>query len=513
MKIDRLNLINIRGYKDIKLSLSPSINLIVGENNSGKTTLLKTLLYLQDSSSIISSDIRIGEEKGTFEIFFTGQGGEKHFIPPFLEKVQTSNDGLRVTFTRGRAEIEVNGILQNPSVNCIYKEEDRNFIYPFLSKRKVTTFNEDIRSEYARSVSGNFQNLFAKVDRITTDRLPAKALYMKACTEILGFYLSAYQSSNGKKAVHIVSNYENIPLEAMGEGVANVLGLILDLCISTEPKLFLIEELENDIHPKALKKLLGLILEYSKTHQFIITTHSNIVLKILGANQDNKIFNVEMKFDNEIPTSSISEVDNSPVARRAILEDLGYELLDFDVCDTWLILEESSAEVIIREFLIPKFAPLLKERLRTCSAGGVDKVRARFDALHSLCLFLHLQDSFKDRIWVLVDGGNTEQEIIDDLQDRYKSWSKDHFCQLQEHDFEKYYPNQFQEEVMKVLSIPSRDKKREEKRKLLREVKDWYTENPEPAKAAFSQSAIEVINILQSIQEAVEGSPPPREAI
>lgn len=119
----------------------------------------------------------------------------------------------------------------------------------------------------------------------------------------------------------------------------------------------------------------------------------------------SKIFKVNMEFFNKIPTSSIAEVDNSPKARREILEDLGYELFDFDVWDTWLILEESSAEIIIRDFLIPNFVPELKERLRTCSSLGVEKVSARFDALHSLCLFFHLQQPFKDRIWVLVDGG------------------------------------------------------------------------------------------------------------
>ena len=44
----------------------------------------------------------------------------------------------------------------------------------------------------------------------------------------------------------------------MGEGVTNILGLITDLCVA-ENNIFLIEEPENDIHPKALKALLDLI--------------------------------------------------------------------------------------------------------------------------------------------------------------------------------------------------------------------------------------------------------------
>ena len=43
-------------------------------------------------------------------------------------------------------------------------------------------------------------------------------------------------------------------------------------------KLFLIEEPENDLHPKALKALLELILESSASNQFVISTHSNTLI-------------------------------------------------------------------------------------------------------------------------------------------------------------------------------------------------------------------------------------------
>jgi len=90
---------------------------------------------------------------------------------------------------------------------------------------------------------------------------------------------------------YIVSNRDNIPLDMMGEGIANLLGLIVDLCMA-ENQLFVIEEPENDVHPKALKKLLNLIAEKSVNNQFIITTHFNIVAKYLGAHPNCKLFSV-----------------------------------------------------------------------------------------------------------------------------------------------------------------------------------------------------------------------------
>ncbi|MBI3234034.1 MAG: ATP-binding protein [Bacteroidetes bacterium] len=118
----------------------------------------------------------------------------------------------------------------------------------------------------------------------------------------------------------------------MGEGVANILGLIVDLCIADE-KIFLIEEPENDIHPKALKTLLNLIIEKSTTNQFFISTHSNIVAKYLGSVSDAKLFNItnnERDSEREkLFISRIEVVPNNHEARRRVLEDLGYEFFRY----------------------------------------------------------------------------------------------------------------------------------------------------------------------------------------
>jgi hypothetical protein len=70
---------------------------------------------------------------------------------------------------------------------------------------------------------------------------------------------------------------------------------------------------------------------------------------------------------NVIPTSTVREVPATREARIGVLRRLGYELSDFDLWDGWLILEESSAEVIIR-YLIPPVATNLATRF--CNPGG-----------------------------------------------------------------------------------------------------------------------------------------------
>jgi len=239
----------------------------------------------------------------------------------------------------------------------------------------------------------------------------------------------------------------------------------------------LIEEPENDIHPKALKKLLELIAKKSETNQFIITTHSNIVVKHLGSLPESKLFQVTMEYQDRIPTSKIDEVEDTPEARLAVLSDLGYDLFDFDRWSTWLFLEESSAERVIREFLIPWFAPKLINRLKTVAAQGKDDVEVKFEDFNRLFLFVHLQSIYQNLAWVIIDEGDEEKVIIDRLKGRFIGWKSDHFRQFSKHDFEYYYPQEFMPnlnvEIKRILDIPNKNEKRNQKKALFDKVLDW----------------------------------------
>jgi len=293
----------------------------------------------------------------------------------------------------------------------------------------------------------------------------------------------------------------------MGEGVANMLGLITHLCIAKKSKIFLIEEIENDIHPKALKALLKLIAEKALSNQFFISTHSNIVMKYLGAEPNAKIFNVTNDLRDgaisNLALSQIKEVSNEPEERRKVLEDLGYEFYDFDLWSNWLFLEESSAEILIRDYLIQWFIPTLFGKIRTFSANGKSNLSPKFDDFNRLFVFLHLQATYKNKAWVLIDGGVEEAKIIQTMKETYSKsgWNESNFAQFKEHDFELYYPSKFQAQVTEILAIKNTTERREAKKSLLEEVKNWIKDNQELAKSEFEKSAADVIEKLKSIEE------------
>jgi hypothetical protein len=222
----------------------------------------------------------------------------------------------------------------------------------------------------------------------------------------------------------------------------------------------------------------------------------------LGSNPISKVFEVKISFENRIPGSKIEEVAPDVEARRNLLESLGYELIDVDMWESWLMLEESSAEKIIREYLIPWFLPNLVSKLRTFSARTISELEIKFNDLNNLFVFLNMEPIYKNRVWVIVDYGDKEKEVIDKLKEIYtpSGWKEDNFSQFKEHDFEKYYPEVFQEKVNEILQIGHSLQKLEKKKELREEVERWIESDSSRAKQEFKISAKEVIDTLKEIE-------------
>lgn len=502
MRITAIQVENLRGFNKIeKTDLSRTVNVFIGPNNAGKTTILNSIFHLQ-RPNLGTQDITIGKTTGEVRLYFEGQH------PPVLQLnpeysafvIDLSNSQINLGFVSGG----VSGW-----GGRMPEHEPHNLIYPYLSKRKTAAYVDIINESNANSVTGNFSNLYSKIDRLVTPQFQPSKKYVEACEDILGFQVSSLAKGNGKQAVYFVRNLEHIPLTSMGEGVANVLGLITDLCVADE-RIFLIEEPENDIHPKALKALLKLIIEKSNTNQFFVSTHSNIVMKYLGAATDAKIFYVNSKIGQDMArpnlfVSTLNEVSNNPEERRNVLQELGYDFFDFDLWSCWLFLEESSAEFLIKNFFVGWYIKSLSNRLRTFSAGGSSEIIPKFEDFDRLFVFLHLEPTYKNKVWVIIDKGIEEDLIIEKMKTKYSKsgWSPSNFTQFNEHDFEKYYPTRFQNKVTAILQIEDKPAKRKAKKELLDEVKAWIAEDESKAREEFRESAREVIDKLKAISKEI----------
>ena len=499
MRVTSLQLQNFRSFESMEPIALDQLNVLVGPNNAGKSSLLRALHLLQTGCGSMPPEVRVGANAAQVTIGLS----EVHGVFPWSTQSQINTDFGTVTInisSSDRITGNFNMAFREPNVglNQLQNMEPNHFIVPYLSKRKTATYQEDVRNEHALRVANDMSFLAAKLSRLANPGFPEHEHYSKTCMAILGFLVTAIPSAGGQRPGVYLPDRQTIPIDQMGEGVPNIVALLADLSLSTG-KLFLIEEPENDLHPQALKALLDLIVESSKSNQFVISTHSNIVVRHLASAPNSKLYNINTEAGRMPPVATIREVEPTVEARLTVLRDLGYAFSDFDLWDGWLILEESSAERIIRDYLIPWFAPKLS-RVRTVATGGIDQVEPTFDDFYRLIRFTHLEEAYRNAAWVRVDGDKPGAEIIKQLQNRYPSWNADRFKCFSKAQFEHFYPSEFSQQVNEALANVDKQARRNAKRQLLDDVRAWLDADEPRGREALEKSAAEVIADLKNIE-------------
>lgn len=507
MRVTSIELTNFRSFvASGNVELGP-LNVLVGPNNSGKSSIIRGLYMLQQGGSELYPEVRAGASTATVEIALAGLNGVKAWgahansgSAKFSATLTTEDrrTGTKVFKVTSTGQPETSGEIQFPA------EDPRHFVVPYLSKRKPQFYDEDVKEATAYAVRPQMGNLGAKLQRVSNPAFPEYKAYAEACQRILGVVVTAVHSQNGMRPGIYLPSRQTIPIEQMGEGVPNIVEMLASLAIS-EGKLFLLEEPENDLHPAALKALLELIAISSERNQFVISTHSNIVVRHLCSLPQSKLFRVKAE-PNVLPTiATIEDVGNSAESRIAVLRELGYELSDFELWDGWLILEESSAERIIRDFLIPWFVPRLSS-LRTISAGGASKVAPAFEEFRRLFLYAHLEPVYRHRAWVRVDGDEVGQDVVAKLRGKYAEILPERFGWYTSGQFERYYPKRFEDEATAALALSDRQGKQEAKKALFERVRLWLLADREEAERALAESAAEIIEDLRRIERELNGS-------
>lgn len=488
--------VQVRGFRSIedsgRLDLGQT-TVLVGPNNSGKSTLIQAIYAMQEGSPWISTGLRIKAQ--AVEVVITADAE-----PNPWGRIEPTPSEIKLQGTAGSAtQLYLNG--QN--VGLIPAQEPAAFIYPQLAKRKVVAYQRTVDQSRSTTIGPNWDNLVSRLARLSNPEFPRSSAYRDACQEILGFVVTTVPALNGQIAGRYVDAYHAIPLEDMGEGVSAIASTLVDLAVA-DGKLFLIEEPENDLHPTALKALLRLISLSSERNQFIVSTHSNIVVRYLGGGTDSRVIRVDYDPTEIPPKSSFDPIANTTAARLEVLRDLGYELSDFDLYDGWLILEEATAERLIRQYFLKWFAPDLVGRLRTVAARGTSSVEPFFEDFRRMFLYAHLESQYQGKAWVIVDGDESGVRVVESLRDTYaRTWSKDHFIALSAPDFERYYPPRFTDRADEVLAKPPGLARQEAKLALLNEVLSWIEADDRRAKAAFAVSAAEVVGYLDVIRAAI----------
>ncbi len=498
MEIRELRLCGIRCFEDTgDIQFDPKCNIFVGKNNSGKSSVLRAILGLQ-GFPFNQLDVR----PGTYN--------QPSFVTLCFDNVFPSDVMLigrdenqrcvRVyTVYRGNYPQRSDEISIAAGRQLFHNTRPQHTIVPFLARRKAAQFNHDVSINAQAVLSGTLSTLYSRIDLLATYWHSGHGRFCEAVKGIVGLPITMRASGSGKEAGFYFDDNTFVTLERMGDGVSEMVALIVELC-TEKNKIFVLEEPETNLHPFGLKALLAMIRTSSEHNQFFIATHSNVVVRELGGIESGKVFRVFCDGQNHTSPHKLEEVESTPAAHMELLRELGYEFTDFDLYGGWLFLEESSAERIIRDILIPMFVSGLRGRLRTYSAAGATNLEPSVSEFQRLVVFVHLQPVYENRLWIRADGDEAGVKAVEKIRAAFPRLSEESLSTFSEAQFELYYPPIFQETVKEVLAIKDKQSRRKRKGALLQEVLDWTNANGDEARAAWEVSAKEQIELLQAIQ-------------
>tara|TARA_B100001250_G_C19803132_1_gene792019 strand:+ start:1151 stop:2218 length:1068 start_codon:yes stop_codon:yes gene_type:complete len=129
MPIEKIEMTNFRNHKDMVLDFSPGINIIWGENGSGKTSILEAVYILSNGKSFktnrLTETIKNGSTETTIRAHFKKTTTTLHQAVGSVKKIKTNNTPKTTKDLIGK----------NPTV-LVSPEEEKITNGPHLERRK-----------------------------------------------------------------------------------------------------------------------------------------------------------------------------------------------------------------------------------------------------------------------------------------------------------------------------------------------------------------------------------------
>lgn len=299
LKLKSLRVQNFRVFRDLQIDRLGRVNLIVGKNNVGKTTLLEAIdLYVNGGRSIVVGQLlrkrdlkKIDKVRGVDKSFYGVKiSANRHLFHghPDLRQVSQKDDALPdVPEIRIESKPRTNKDLifrleLNPKDSEIYlapEVGEKGSSVTALGERAVSIFVGE-----HDSMSINEGEAWDQIELTDREKAVLKALRIIA-PGLESVRMRSYKTEpNGEErrvpVAKIESAAEPEPLRSLGAGMNRLFRLALSLA-SAGDGVLLIDEIENGLHYSIQPDMWRLIFEMANTLnvQVFATTHSHDCVK------------------------------------------------------------------------------------------------------------------------------------------------------------------------------------------------------------------------------------------
>ncbi|MEL6458393.1 MAG: ATP-binding protein [Cyanobacteria bacterium J06621_15] len=331
-----LSIHNYRAFKEFNVDGLARVNLIVGSNNSGKTSLLEAIYLLVNQNNPLSL-IDLLENRGEIAFaksykYFNDNYQLKHIFSNHLlnfnqniEIESTQDKSLSLKISLSPITVQLNlfyntleGDIPGFELNFLYNShhnikipvlDDGTFEKRFFSKGesvKINSYRTNSLCEYLTTDNINFNKLAELWDAINLtpheDEVVGALQIIEPDVERISF--TSRQTSNSGIIVKMRGQKEPIPLGSMGDGMRRILSLAM-CAVNVENGYLLVDEIDTGLYYEIQTDMWRLILETAKKLkiQVFATTHSwdcvaafQEALESIEDNNIGKLFRLDSKY-------------------------------------------------------------------------------------------------------------------------------------------------------------------------------------------------------------------------
>ena len=333
MKLTKLHLTNYRGAKDLIINLDPKLNVFIGTNGTGKSTILDSVALMlswiikrienpkSSGSSIPDSSITNQQNFAMIEMTMENEGKiltwKLHKVRPgriskegsdltqlkqYTESVRMQLDQQQGTSLTLFAYYPVNRAVSMLDIprririkhsfsplaaynNALNSEANFRIFFEWFRER------EDIENENFRLIKQNEKtSLFPEDD---FNKLTEQPTYpdpqLEAVRQTIEKFLPGFTQPRVRRnplRMEIIKDRQILRIEQLSDGEKCLIAMVGDLARRlvilnsshpqplTAPAIILIDEIDLHIHPQWQRRIIPTLLATFPNCQFLITTHS-----------------------------------------------------------------------------------------------------------------------------------------------------------------------------------------------------------------------------------------------
>ena len=379
------------GYKSFSDKCTTSLpdikhcNIIIGKNNSGKSSLLDVVAASIDEEYFIKYGKSISKLSASY-IIDNDSLGEifSHYISingiiqphiyaqsfigkPYKVAIERSGPNARYSML-----IKENDIFTSSSLGDQWKGVANNiagklsnFVFRRIRAERNISPEIESRDESLAEDGRGATNLIRKIinysgyDEALVEHTLLYELNTIMKPEIEFEEIKIQQISQGEELLWEVflreKGYNRYALSQSGSGLKTVVLVLLNLLVipktnaySNKIIVYGFEELENNLHPALQRRLFDYIYNFSVTHNIYVflTTHSHIAINTFFGREDANIYHVVKNSKG----SSVKKIDNY-IDKVEILDDLDVKASDLLQSNGIIWVEGPSDRIYIKHWL------------------------------------------------------------------------------------------------------------------------------------------------------------------